>query len=110
MSIASAQFAISRSFPWCEEHDDRSFLGQLHEGGVWDVGEYWSLESALLELKSAGVFTPEIAWRAFRVFSHTMLLLAAHSDPDDGFRIVNLSQEELHEFRERMQLAFEAPD
>jgi hypothetical protein len=107
MSSLSAEHVVARNFPWCDEHDDSSFLGRLHEESVWDESEYWELEWALHELMLRGAFERELAWRIFRVFSHTMLVLGCHFDPNDGYRIRDLSADDAHEWRERFQLVFE---
>jgi hypothetical protein len=103
-----AVLEIARNFPHCIEHSDASFLGCLHERNIWDAEEYRKFESALKELARMyhGVndLPREISWRVFRIFSHVMLLISAHYDPNDSYRVQNLTDAELSKWRERFQL------
>jgi hypothetical protein len=107
MSRMSPELVVARNVPWCEEQDDSSFLGHLHERNVWDDAEYWLLEWAVVRLTRSARFDRELAWRLFRIFSHTFLVLGCHFDPADGFRVKNKSDDEVVDLRERVQLLFE---
>jgi hypothetical protein len=101
-----AHLVIARNFPWCDEHDDLSFGGRLHEDCVWNWDEYWQLEWALYQLCNESP-SRELYWPVFRIFSYCFASLGHHSDPNDLFRIKNLSAEELYDAKERFQLVFE---
>ena len=107
----SPALEIARNFPHCDEHSDDSFLGRLHELRTWSVDEYWTYEAALYELArdyhDAPDLPREIAWRVVRIFSHAMLLSRCHFDPVDGCRIENLTDAQVVEWLERLQLVTE---
>ena len=103
----SPHHVIACNFPWCPEQNDASFLGRLHEEGVWDTDEYWRLEWALYQLVNEAPRSQETSWRVFRIFSHTFLSLGCHFDPNDGFKLKDLTNDEIYELRERVQLVFE---
>lgn len=102
----SPQKIIARNFPG-PEHDRASFLSRLHEDQIWDVDEYWKLEYALYQLISVSPRSHDTTWHIFRIFSYTFQLLTSHFDAGDGFRIARLSDDEIYELRDRMQLVFE---
>ena len=102
---------INRNFPWCDEHSDESFLGILHEEDKWSDSEYFKLENDLYALSvkynDSETLPREVVWRVMRVFSHSMLLLGCHFNPNDGFEIKNLNSEDIRERTERLQNMFE---
>jgi hypothetical protein len=96
---------VARNFAWCDEYEDSSFIGLLHEKQYWSMAEYWELEWALHQL--VGSRSPEIQWRIFRIFSHTLLSIGCHLDKKDNYKIKNLKRCQLYELRERFILVFE---
>ncbi len=102
---------IAKNFPHCDEHSDQSFLGILHKGRIWDAAEYWKYEAALYGLAQMFRGSPELprelAWRVLRIFSHAMLLIGCHYDSRDSCRIRNLTDDQVGEWRERLQLVNE---
>lgn len=102
---------INRNFPWCDENDDESFTGILHEKHLWSDEEYFKLDKELYQLADkyahSDVIPRELAWRIMRIFSIVMLKLGCHSDPIDGYEIDNLDYEQFFERRERFQLVSE---
>jgi hypothetical protein len=102
---------INRNFAWCNEYSNESFTGILHEEQTWDDKEYFKLEESLFDIakKYSGCdsIPREDAWKIFRIFSYLIVTLACHSDPNDGFNIVNLTDEQVLARRERIQLIFE---
>ena len=101
---------ILRNFPHCKEYSENSFTGIFHEKLKWDDIEYFKLEEELYEqcniYKSVDL-PRDLSWPAMRIFSFLMLSLGCHSDPKDGFEIEDLSQEQIWDRRERVQLVFE---
>jgi hypothetical protein len=96
---------LAKNFAWCDEYEDTSFTGQLHEKQHWPMDKYWELEWALYEL--VGSRSPDIQWRTFRIFSYTLLSISCHFDKRDSYRFKNLKRTEVYEVRERFMLVFE---
>jgi hypothetical protein len=105
--MADADVVLARNSAGCAGYHDRSFVGRLHEDGIWDWDEYWLLEKALYDLAAAGDFRREVAWPLFRIFSYGLLLFGCHVDPNDRFAFKAMSAEEVHELRDRFQRVFE---
>ncbi|RIA31599.1 immunity protein 41 of polymorphic toxin system [Ectopseudomonas oleovorans] len=99
------KLAIARNFAWCDEYEDSSFTGLLHEKQYWSMAEYWELEWALYQL--VGNRSPEVQWRIFRIFSWVLLTIGCHFDKKDLYKIKNLKRHQLYELRERFVLVFE---
>lgn len=99
--------AILRNFAWSDRYDEESFTGILHERATWDLEQYWEFEAAIYRLADHPTDFPSLMWPLFRIFSHTMVSFGAHFDPNDVFRIENLTDEQVHDYRERFQLVFE---
>ena len=102
---------INRNFPWCDEYSDNSFTGIFHEKQIWNDEEYFLLENEIYDLtsrlKDTESIQREAAWRIMRIFSYLMMSLGCHSNPDDGFKIKNMSSEEHRSRVERLQFVFE---
>nr|WP_275300233.1 Imm41 family immunity protein [Achromobacter insuavis] len=98
---------ILGNFAWCDDYDETSFSGRLHEDCEWDAGQYWRLEWALYQLAGQRRDHAELDWPIFRIFSVVFLAMGAHLDPNDGFRILRLNRQAFYELRERFQLMFE---
>lgn len=101
------RFAVERNFPRCDNYDDNSFLGKLHEQALWAQDEYWRLEWALYQLAKDETISEELSWQVFRIFSHCFLLFGCHLDRNDSFKIRNLKRAQLYDCRERFQVVFE---
>lgn len=87
-----------------------SFLDILHEQGVWDHEAFWSLDKALRDLFQHGKIAggdPDLVWPVFRVYSYLNVLLRAHCNPRDGYKIRNMNAEVFGDWCERVQLTFE---
>jgi hypothetical protein len=102
----SPQQIIARNFPG-PGHAATSFLGRLHEDRVWDADEYWKLEYALYQLSNESPQSRITTWHVFRIFSVAFSTLSCHFDPNDEFQVEGLSNDDIYELRERMQLVFE---
>ncbi|TZF88349.1 Imm41 family immunity protein [Cognatilysobacter lacus] len=102
-----AYTVIARNHPWSGEFDETSFRACLYEDATWSQDEYWKVEWALFQLVGAVGSDPELRRRAFRLFSATFSLFAAHLDPNDVYTIQNMEPEKLYEAKERFQLVFE---
>ncbi len=102
---------INRNFPWCDEYSNDSFIGIIHEKHIWDDKEFFNLENSILEqaalTRSSSNLHRELSWRVMRIFSYLMSLFACHYDPNDGFKITNISSEQILTRRNRVQLVFE---
>lgn len=99
-----------RNFPHCEEYCDTSFIGVWHEKGMWDEDEYWLLDKCIFELSEihcSADIPRNIAWPLSRIFSYIMMSIQSHFDPRDSFRIENLDDDKMFDFRERFQLVVE---
>lgn len=99
--------AILKNVVWSDRYDEASFIGTLHERAVWDTEKYRELEAAVYGLAAQPKDFPPLIWPLFRIFSYTTLSLAAHFDPNDAFRIDNLTDAQIYDYRERFQLVFE---
>lgn len=102
---------LNRNFAGCDEYSVDSFLGLYHEEAVWNDDEYFKLENDIYALASeysgSSTLQREVAWPVMRLFSYLMLSLGSHCDPNDGFKIKNISDEQFYSRRERVQLVFE---
>ena len=101
------RFVVQRKFPRCDDYDENSFNGQLHEHALWAQDEYWLLEWALYQLAKEEEIDPELYWQVFRIFSHCFLSFGCHFDRNDGYKIRNLKRAQLYDCRERFQVVFE---
>lgn len=102
---------INRNFPWCNQYDDHSFVGILNEKCTWSDEEYFKLDDALYELANkyngAEQLPRVLVWRVMRIFSYVMMTIGCHSNPNDGYELEGITEEELFAKRERFQLVFE---
>ena len=102
---------ILRNFPHCKEYSEDSFLGIFHEQRKWDDTEYFKLEEELYEqcniYASVDSLPRDLSWPAMRIFSVLMLSLGCHCNPSDSFKIEALTQEQIRDRTERVQLVFE---
>ncbi|WP_081606428.1 Imm41 family immunity protein [Aeromonas diversa] len=102
---------INRNFSWSKEYSEGSFVGVFHENHVWDDEEYYKLENYLYEAceRYAGQSSipREVFWPAMRIYSYLSQSISCHFDPNDGFEIKHINQDQLYQRRERLQLVFE---
>jgi len=101
---------IRRNFPQAAEYTADSFLGRLHEEGVWNLDEYWKLEYAIwcaAAAHTAAELPREIAWPIFRLFSYFMLLTNAHESAQDLYTIDGIVDEMRLALSERFQMVVE---
>jgi len=99
---------VYQNFPHCTEWRDDSFLGILHDESRLDMNAYWELEWALVNLTTDQVDYPRhLSWPVFRIFSHTMLLIKASTNSEDGYKIQDFDNEKSRDFTERFQMVFE---
>ena len=102
---------IDRNFTWCTEYTDDSFVGCFHEKQKWNDAEYFKLENYLFEqcakYKNQNSVPRDVFWPAMRIHSYLSQSIGSHFDPNDGFILLGLSNEQLYERRERLQLVFE---
>ena len=87
---------------WTED----SFLGDLENIGVWSPNKYWELECALY-LLTANQLDRAILAAVFKIYSRLIRLFSSHRDPNDAFRFVKLTSEDVFELEERIELVFE---
>lgn len=86
-----------------------SFYERLVEYGEWNIPEFWQLHHALIEAAIASRQSEKIdrmlALSVVKIHLRVSGAIAAHFDKNDVFNISNLSYDEIHEFKERLDLA-----
>ncbi|NRF65353.1 MULTISPECIES: Imm41 family immunity protein [Vibrio] len=98
------------NFPHCNEFQDSSFIGIWHEESLFDIDRYWELEKDIFDLAKenhSNDIPRDIAWPITRIFSYIMMSIQAHYSSNDGFELLNITDSELHNFRERFQCVVE---
>jgi hypothetical protein len=103
----NAEHIINRNYPWCDENDDLSFTGILHEEGIFNLDEFFLLEWALYKLHKDNVYNDFLYWKIFRVFSLAFGEMLSHFNANDLFIILNAKDIDLRELTNRFQLVFE---
>src|SRR3954452_23647472 len=85
---------------------DSSFIGKLHEEGVWDIKAFWLVYEAINQLTvdtgNAAVLDRELAKRVSKIGSYVLNSVAQSFDPNDLFKIKNLDKMTLRDFIERL--------
>jgi hypothetical protein len=110
MNPEAADYHLLRNFPHGEEFCEKSFLSILHESETWDEDGFWLLDKAIYDLAAQyqGSDIPRsVAWPLVRVYSYLFVLMHAHVNPKDCFRIKNMDDMTLSEWRERAELTLE---
>jgi len=102
---------ILRNFAWSDKYSDESFIGLYHETCHWDDDEYFELEDSLYALanKLGGDLSlpRDVVWPIMRIYSYLMLTLGCVKDTNDIFTLEDITDEQFHARRERIQLVFE---
>jgi len=102
---------INRNFAWSKEYSDDSFVGIFHEKNLWNDGEYFKLENYLYEqcdeYRGEASISRDVFWPAMRIHSYLSQSIGCHLDPNDGFNLEGLNQDQIYQRRERLQLVFE---
>ncbi|QCZ94669.1 Imm41 family immunity protein [Salinimonas iocasae] len=102
---------LNRNFVLSKEFSENSFISIFHESQTWNDVEYFKLENYLYEEcekhLSVSVIPREVLWPAIRIYSYLSNAIGCHLDPNDGFEIIGISQKQLYQRRERLQLVFE---
>ena len=93
---------LARNVPWSGRQDENSFLGRLAEEGVWDDAEHGRLEDTIVALIRPGE-TGEPASEVFEVYARFCLLVRAHYDPHDIFRIADVDEIDLRDRIDRFE-------
>lgn len=87
---------------------ERSFMGRLHEEGVWDKDEFWHLHADLtrysIGTRDDDTLPRHVASEVARIIFYIMKSYAAHRDPKDYYQIKGVDDQELYEFIERVEL------
>ena len=103
---------INRNFPHDPEYQEESFTGILHELGRWDEEAYQKLEAALVELsrqyQHASDLPRGLVWRIMNIFGDIMMSIRCHFDPNDGYRIENIFNDQLREKEDRFRYVVES--
>lgn len=90
---------------------EHSFLRILHEDETWNHEKYWELDHAMVVCaknnREQTQLNRELCAVAARIYINILGLVSAHYDENDFFRIKNLSDEEVFDFREKTELRFE---
>lgn len=85
-------------------------FGIWHESSMLDFQKYWAFENEIFQLaqqQGMNDLPRDIAWPITRIFSYIMMSIQAHYNQNDGFELLNISDNELSEFRERFQCVIE---
>jgi hypothetical protein len=86
-----------------------TFYERLVEYGEWNISAFWQLHLALIQAAKVepqlGLIDRTLASSIFRIYSRVSGLIACHFDQNDSFNITNLSYDEIHEYKERLELA-----
>jgi hypothetical protein len=101
---------LLENFSHCEAYDENSFTGIWHEKSLMDYAKYWKFEKCIFDLAciNGGAEIPrDIAWPLTRIYSYIMISIQSHFDPNDGYEVSNLNQQDMYEFRQRFQEVFE---
>jgi hypothetical protein len=91
--------------PGSEHWSEESFVGRLTEYAEFDRHLYAELANAITGVAKS----PTVAdvWCLLRILERVTLLIGCHLDPTDGYRIANLTDEEVadfnNEFRNRLR-------
>lgn len=85
-----------------------SFYEKLAEYGLWDEREFWRLHHDLIrvakDIKGQEI-SKELSAAIVKIYIRISSLMAAHSDPMDGFSIKNLNHEQIISYKERLDIA-----
>lgn len=99
---------ISRNLPG-NPHWEGSFYEQLTEYGIWDKKEFCLLHRDLIlaanQFKDSAAIDKQVACAIVTLQSNVSRLFAAHFNENDVFNILDLSNDELHACKERLDAA-----
>ncbi|PHR93907.1 MAG: hypothetical protein COA78_32540 [Blastopirellula sp.] len=99
---------LERNLPG-HQNWEGSFFERLTEYGDWEANAFWRLHLELLQLaRSTNVnesVDRELSYMLLYIQQKVLNLISAHFDKDDVFNISNLTNEQLHEYQERFDMA-----
>ena len=85
-----------------------SFYERLVEYGIWDEQEFWKFHKDLIDIAKLTKHRKvewDIATAVVRLYVKIASLISSHFNANDIFKIQNLSDSEILEFYERLDLA-----
>ena len=86
-----------------------SFSERLYEYSEWNASEFWKLHKTLVELAIAlrdkNQIDKQLFGRILGIQKSIWSIVAAHFNECDAIKLVGVSDEQLHEFVERFDLA-----
>ncbi|QSX36873.1 Imm41 family immunity protein [Shewanella sedimentimangrovi] len=86
-----------------------SFSERLYEYCEWNVSEFWKLHKALVELAIAlrdkNQIDKQLFGRILGIQKSVWSIVAAHFNELDAVKLAGVTDEQLHEFIERFDLA-----
>jgi hypothetical protein len=86
-----------------------TFYERLVEHAEWNASAFWQLHFSLIEVAKMGVESSQVdktlAWAVLKIYSRVTSLIASHFDQNDVFAISNLSYEQIHQYKERLDMA-----
>ncbi len=86
-----------------------SFYEQLTEYGIWNKDEFWELHLDLTNAARAASGSQsvdrELAEAVALLGIRILGLIGAHFSEHDVYKITNVGPDELHDFKERVELA-----
>jgi hypothetical protein len=85
-----------------------SFYENLIEYCVWNENEFWKLHFELTRLASdtkSKDINKELAWAIITIYQRVSDYIAAHFNPNDITHIENLTDEQIRNYKERLDIA-----
>ncbi|MGF1740301.1 immunity 41 family protein [Vibrio profundum] len=86
-----------------------SFSERLYEYCEWNVTEFWKLHKSLVELaiwlRGEDKIDKQLVGRILGIQKSVWTMVAAHFNENDVVRLKGVTDEQLHEFVERFDLA-----
>ena len=98
---------------YCANHPDweGSFSERLYEYCEWNSSEFWKLHKALIELAvwltDKEQIDKRLVGRIIGIQKSVWSMVAAHFNKNDTVKLKGVTDEQLHEFMERFDLAIQ---
>ncbi|MCB9229487.1 MAG: hypothetical protein H6618_07740 [Deltaproteobacteria bacterium] len=91
--------------------NDKTFIGRLHEDGVFDKDLFWPMYDEINALSGFYSEKPELpkdlVKKLFKIHGIILSYFTHHFDSSDNYKISNLSEVSHHDYMERIQCLFE---
>ena len=102
---------IYEIYRYSAKHPDweGSFSERLYEHAEWDHGEFWKLHKELIDLSihwyHESRIDKKIVGKILGIQQSIHSTIIAHYDNNDYFKITNITDEEIHQLKERIDTA-----